>query len=293
MINSFFYSCSHLSVLSDVRKAVVKFIAIHRPTLSHVLNRIHDISPSVRRSVYEALKEKVPMNSLKIQQRINVMSTGLQDRDSSVVDACGKLLIESWLAEKDYNIFTLLNDLDVELFPNEVEIILQYILTNANDLIQNSENKTLKPPFQEKDINPVTIFYWRVLCDNIYKKSYDKQMNANELQSILDEYLPDTVELCSLISKFQNHPFICQELLQLCLYVDLSDEAGRENLTRLLCELIREISIDPLQLSGINHHYNNNHIQKNTNNNNILANLLKALRRIFRDDENAYIRYTN
>ena len=64
----------------EVRRIILTCIAPSTISLPAVLERTRDVKEAVRRSAYTVIAEKIPLRALTIQQRVDVIQSGLDDR---------------------------------------------------------------------------------------------------------------------------------------------------------------------------------------------------------------------
>ncbi len=73
-------------------------IGISKITLPDILKRTRDVLPEVRKHAFATLS-RLEIKNLSIAQRNTMVKNGLNDRDSSVREACLKTL-EEWLQSR-------------------------------------------------------------------------------------------------------------------------------------------------------------------------------------------------
>ena len=124
VINAYQY---HMAVdpSSDVRRAALVNTAITFKTLPGVLKRTRDKVPTVRRQAYLVIAQKVHLKSLQIEQRVQLLSEGLNDRNDLVKSAVQKTLLQAWLRFVNGSILDLLTSLDVETSTKVAELSLE------------------------------------------------------------------------------------------------------------------------------------------------------------------------
>lgn len=111
----------------QVRFQALSNIAFSKQTLPEIIDRIRDPHPQVRRKAILILSEKVLIKFISIEKRLLILNYALKDQDQSVVDACSKKLIPSWLAFKENDVCKLLKALDVVDSTSTCEIMLNKI----------------------------------------------------------------------------------------------------------------------------------------------------------------------
>jgi condensin complex subunit 3 len=82
----------------------------------------------VRKYAFVVLGEKVSIKPLSIAQRVQLLHDGLNDRVTSVKQACYSKLLLSWIKACDENILKLLALLDVENSVKTAETVVKELL---------------------------------------------------------------------------------------------------------------------------------------------------------------------
>ena len=108
----------------QVRYQALAHIAFSKQTLPHIIDRVRDLNPTVRRKALLILSEKVLIKFISIEKRIFILSYSLKDDDPLVLETCCKKLLPSWLAFKENNIIKLLKALDVVEATETIELML-------------------------------------------------------------------------------------------------------------------------------------------------------------------------
>lgn len=84
---------------------------------SAIIERTRDVKGLVRKDAFNLLAEKCSIRNLSIQQRIQLLSDGLNDCSELVQEACTNGLLRSWSLSLDGDLLSLLARLDVESSP--------------------------------------------------------------------------------------------------------------------------------------------------------------------------------
>lgn len=108
----------------DVRRAILANVAVNAITLPEVIQRTKDVKESVRRVAYQVLAERVGIKSLSIDQRLELLQSGLKDRSNGIQLICKGKLLTNWLVSLGSNILALLQHLDVENATKTVQTVL-------------------------------------------------------------------------------------------------------------------------------------------------------------------------
>lgn len=213
---------------------VLQNIEITKITLPKIIERIRDEKEDVRLLAFSLL-QKVPMKKLLIAQRVNIIKNGLLDRDEKAQESCFKLC-QIWLSQVDSNVIKFLECLDVELYKDTCDILLEKIFETEKFVHIDHENLT-----------PETIFYWRKKCEFLQKKNNEEA---------LDENLISISQFCDLLIKYQTtnvNEFVVKELLELSKYLDYCDEVGRKTMNALLGQMLIAFTLPELYVKEIIH----------------------------------------
>eukprot|EP01083_Nonionella_stella_P065978 173343_1 len=245
-------------VSKDVRKECVRNLGICRETLHYLLTRIRDASGQVRRAAFATLKEKLmDIRVLTIYQRNHILKSGLEDRDPLVRRECSSALLEVWFPRVNSDLLQFLKLLNVEDNEKEAEKIATHIIG------KNAHVNTPAPPYKEA-ISVEHVVYWRLLCNSIMVVKKTEEPDYD----LLDSYLPDTVEFCSLIEEHVESEFMTTQLLRLALHLDIHDEVSRNKVIDLAQRFLKDLALS----------------------NDLMAHVLKLLRNLY-SDESEYVTF--
>jgi len=237
-----------------VRRTIVRCIGATRLTLPHILERTRDIDEHVRRAAYKFLAEKVHIKSLTINQREGVLKRGLGDRNENVKKVVEKEMIPAWLRLSNNNIVQLLHHLDVGNSDQDNKPGPGSKSAQAGALFvlfQDTPFKELISSFQYLDneklipfdkLTAETAMYWRVLAEFLAEQT------APGAEEYLEMILPELSPFCQYVRKYilelekndedGNWEFVAKELIRMTLIYDLGDEVGRQNLRKLIKDLL-------------------------------------------------------
>ena len=237
-----------------VRRTIVRCIGATKLTLKHILERTRDIDEHVRRAAYKFLAEKVHIKSLTINQREGVLKRGLGDRNENVRKVVEKEMIPAWLRLSNNNIVQLLHHLDVGNSDQDTKPGPGSKSAQAGALyvlFQDTPFKELVTSFQYMDndklipfdkLTAETAMYWRVLAE------YLAEQTAPGAEEYLEMILPELSPFCQYVRKYimdldkddedGNWEFVAKELIRMTLIYDLGDEVGRQNLCKLIKDLL-------------------------------------------------------
>ncbi|XP_067656291.1 condensin complex subunit 3-like isoform X2 [Haliotis asinina] len=231
----------------DVRRAVLSCIAPSTKTLLAIIERTRDVKDTVRRVAYNVIAEKIHIKALSIAQRIQLLQDGLSDRADMVKEACATKLLQAWLLQFQGSALQLLQSLDVEQSVDVCQQVLYKLFEKVpvEEVVDNFDLLGEETLISDDKLTCESAMYWRVLCQFVQEKgvSYEEQ---------LDKVLPSCIVLCKYVRKFLERltgcgedfdrqlelEYIGQQILSLFKYMDLSDQAGRRELEKLLHDMM-------------------------------------------------------
>jgi len=194
----------------DVRRAVLASLPASLHTKPQFLDRTRDEADEVRRIMYLAIAEKLPLQALSSDERALLIQRGLGDRCASVSDAARSML-ETWLEVAcGGEPLTLLRALSVQHHPKEAEMALTALVESGRlDAVKigrlaAEENVGLRGAFTTKtvasregsplaadddndmmcidNINsllaPEAALFWRVICEWLSSDAASKGLAA-------------------------------------------------------------------------------------------------------------------
>ncbi|KAL0463328.1 UNVERIFIED_CONTAM: Condensin complex subunit [Sesamum latifolium] len=245
----------------DVRKIIVLSLPPSSATLPMIFDCTLDVSESVRKAAYSVLACKVPLQSLSIKHRTNILQRGLTDRSTAVAKECVKLLKDEWL-EKCCNgdPVVLLKFLDVETYESVGELVMTTLLkagfvkmqngqTIRKFLISNGDSAEGEHCNHSIELmDPEVALFWRMVCKHLHMEANTKGSDAamtmgaesavyaaeaSDNNDLLDTILPasvsEYVELVNAhIAAGPNYRFVSRQLLLLGAMLDFSDASKRK-----------------------------------------------------------------
>ena len=217
----------------EVRRAVLHNLTQSPLTLPFLLERARDQDPILRRQVYTSIMPSINgFKPLSISKRNKLLKWGLRDRDESVRRAADKMFAIEWLNLANGSILELLHRLDIVN-----SVVVQDAMTAffkvRPEFIHSSK---FNDEFWE-ELNPESAFFVRCMKSHCTDDINDK--------------LPELSSICDLIVKFVNlsreqeeaekadSEFVVENLLQLAMHADFSDEIGRRRLISNAHEILR------------------------------------------------------
>ncbi|GAB6021892.1 hypothetical protein CHUAL_006058 [Chamberlinius hualienensis] len=234
----------------EVRKAIINEICLSKVTIPVLITRTRDVTDSIRKATYQIIADKVPIKALSIAKRIDLLKDGLHDDSEKVKTCCMNELLPSWMKQCSNDMLTFLRCFDV-IDANEMMKQIFHLLISSIDLEEAVSKFDLldnQRLIKADIICPESVFYWRSFVEYVSKHPDGLKSGAQ------DKVLPDFFTLADFIHKqvtesvvdddLINHmekTFICQQLIQLCIVYDFSDETER----RRGCELCKLILLSP------------------------------------------------
>lgn len=231
----------------QVRFQALSNVAFSKQTLPHIIDRVRDSHPIVRRKALFILSEKVLIKYITIEKRLFILNYSLKDDDSSVLETCCKKLLPSWLAFKENNMIKLLKALDVIKASDLCELMLDnlYKEESIEFLIRdfgliNEENNLINM----NNLDAESVFYWKWLC-NKCKKELTLDDYRDKLLPSLTEYCDYLVNVLSTIKDYDNeiinddvdetsnhlkrleNTFVVKNLIKMMTFLDFSDSHGK------------------------------------------------------------------
>ncbi|XP_071089919.1 condensin complex subunit 3-like isoform X1 [Haliotis cracherodii] len=232
----------------DVRRAVLSCIAPSTKTLMAIIERTRDVKDTVRRVAYNVIAEKIHIKALSIAQRIQLLQDGLSDRADMVKEACATKLLQAWLLQFQGSALQLLQSLDVEQSADVCQQVLYKLFEKVpvEEIVDNFDLLGEETLISDDKLTCESAMYWRVLCQFVQEKgvTYEEQ---------LDKVLPSCIVLCRYVrNRFLEKltgcgedfdrqlelEYIGQQILSLFKYMDLSDQAGRRELEKLVHDMM-------------------------------------------------------
>ncbi|KAI0030500.1 nuclear condensing complex subunits [Vararia minispora EC-137] len=269
----------------EVRRAILVNIRLDGDSLSAILQRMRDVEPATRKLVFtnillpniwvkaapdtpqsERVMGLTHPRALTIQQREDIVSVGLGDREDAVRAAAGGLVSE-WMqalgsgktTEESVgeDMLALLSTFDlVSGEKNEValEALKSVFVTKA------SLFATLQFPeeyWRANALTPEKIFLARVHDDKLdavlpvvtacafsIQEAYNILLAAIQTQAEIEESEDlDEERQFEMDEARMNRIFVVQEMLKIALVLDYADEIGRRKMFQLVRDMISQESL--------------------------------------------------
>merc|ERR1719186_161406 len=160
-------------------------------------------------------------------------------------------MIPGWLRLSNNNIVQLLHHLDVGNSDQDAKGAKSAPAGALNVLFMDTPYRELVKSFQYLDtdklipyekLTPETAMYWRVLAE------FFAEQNGPGAEEYLEMILPELSPFCQYVRRYVlelekvdedgNWEFVAKELISMTTIYDLGDEVGRQNLCRLVKDLL-------------------------------------------------------
>merc|ERR1719186_225118 len=160
-------------------------------------------------------------------------------------------MIPGWLRLSNNNIVQLLHHLDVGNSDQDAKGAKSAPAGALNVLFMDTPYRELVNSFQYLDtdklipyekLTPETAMYWRVLAE------FFAEQNGPGAEEYLEMILPELSPFCQYVRRYVlelekvdedgNWEFVAKELISITTIYDLGDEVGRQNLCRLVKDLL-------------------------------------------------------
>ena len=257
---------------AEVRKSLLLNLPFTPSTLPHLLERARDLDAGIRRALYARLLPALgDFRHLSLTHREKLLRWGLRDRDDNVKRATGRLFRERWIEDcarpRDENgqpvevkpgcvaeptsdaLLELLERIDVVNSGNDGGVALDAMKEfwegrpDYRDHVQFSEEYW-------KNLTPESVFVARTFndfCrqDGISDSLVDKLPEVTRLAFLLQSNINNLAEVIQNIAVEEDaeedsvhQEFIVEQLLQIALTLDYSDEVGRRTMFGLMREAL-------------------------------------------------------
>lgn len=233
----------------EVRKTVLNAMDVNEITLSFIVARCQDVDAQVRKVLYSKKLPLIELTDFSVSQRDFLLKTGLLDRDPTVKQACLELIYNNWILKSNSNLIQFLTFLNVlvetkaveEALMGFFEIVPNMFTTFTSDFFSNLTKETA-----------ITL---RVFSQFVFtKRGLEECQELLPQPIIFAKHLKECIEKVESFkeneTEFTESLFILNEMLKMGELLDLSDEAGRRDLTFILSEYLLDLSISEKQISA-------------------------------------------
>jgi condensin complex subunit 3 len=253
---------------ADVRKSLLSNLPLSQVTLPYLLERARDLDAATRRTLYSRLLPTLgDFRHLSLGMREKLLRWGLRDRDESVRKATGKLFYDRWVedcagsnqgenngqrsAPNQGALLELLERIDVVSSGVESGIAHEAMRSFWEGRPDYREAVVFDEPFWES-LTGESAFMLRTFNE------FCRVSNEGKYDDLADEKMPTVTALAYFLSKYTTallqrkklgkstgdandedateNEFIVEQLLQIAITLDYSDEVGRRKMFSLLRE---------------------------------------------------------
>ena len=232
-----------------VRMAALNNVGISRVTLNDVLLCLRDKDYKVRIKAFEVINECIAINNLTLDQRMDVLAAGFEDRNEKVFKACQKLVTKSWYRQRNYNPEKLLQALDIESSERGEKIgeyVVQSLILAAfnstsgasrdTEEFMDATGKAKTKEYEVKPLTPESVLFWRGQCE-MFQGTAELSKNLNISDDLketkLESLIGPLVEFCERIEKVWRNS--CAD--QTSIDKDEQEEAN-------VADMLGDLSID-------------------------------------------------
>ncbi|KAI9740507.1 MAG: hypothetical protein M1834_005087 [Cirrosporium novae-zelandiae] len=261
---------------AEVRRSLLLNLPLTPATLPYLLERARDMDPATRRALYSRLLPALgDFRHLSLSMREKLLRWGLRDRDENVRKAAGKLFRERWIedcvgAKQDPEGEEQQDQTHNEHLP-DVNGLLELLerIDVVNSGVEDGVALVAMKQFWEgrPDYRDVVSFddtFWRNLtAESVFMvrtlNDFCRYEGNGKYEALIEEKLPEVTRFAfyleesanALITMLRNaqtaeegeddtveKEFVVEQLLQIALSLDYSDEVGRRKMFSLTRELL-------------------------------------------------------
>ncbi|XP_065220957.1 condensin complex subunit 3 [Planococcus citri] len=263
--------CMEHDTSAEVRRlALSKISIVHRYLIEKIIQRTDDVSEKVRKEAYTVLS-RLHIKQFTIEQRKQLLDTGLYDNNELVRNTVKSVLLPAWLKRLDYKYLDFLKALDLQV--RSMEMTTKALMSLFHSSADENALQTLKPIMDSMNLvtfdklNPESAFFWR--CYVFFQSSMVSEKNnyrwesSKSYDATQDGLLPDLSIFCTYIKTYyevtstefsddqpwrkKEQEFILIQLVELCKTYDYGDEVGRKELKVLCVELLKNIEMETIR----------------------------------------------
>ncbi|KAI5288293.1 hypothetical protein KEM54_005321 [Ascosphaera aggregata] len=250
---------------AEVRRTLLLNLPLTRRTLPFLLERARDIDTTTRKALYSRLLPTLgDFRHLSLSMREKLLRWGIQDRDEAVRKATGRLFYEYWIEDCAASHHQE-NGSEEPIVSNPALIELMERIDVLNSGLENGVAHEAMRSFWEgrPDYRQAVNFddeFWDTLTpESIFMarsfNDFCRGDSTGKYGDLIEEKLPEVTALAiylhkyttELVSRTKSGPqdeslveleFIVEQLLNICLTLDYSDEIGRRKMFTLLREIL-------------------------------------------------------
>lgn len=275
---------------ADVRRSLLVNLPILPNTLPYLLERARDQDAATRRAVYSRLLPALgDFRHLSLSMREKLLRWGLRDRDENVRKAAGRLFRDRWIEDCAGSAQQEEGETAAPSFDGLLELLERIDVINSG--VENGVALEAMNGFWEgrPDYRGAVNFddtFWETLSAEsaFLARSFNefcRKEGNGKYESLVEEKLPEVTKLAFYLERYLNalietlrrveqgeleedeedatveQEFISEQLLQIALTLDYSDEVGRRKMFTLLRQAlsIPELPDEVTKLSIETLHY--------------------------------------
>ncbi|KAH8702023.1 putative nuclear condensin complex subunit 3 [Talaromyces proteolyticus] len=256
---------------ADVRKTLLLNLPLTPATLPYLLERARDLDAATRRALYSRLLPTLgDFRHLSLSMREKLLRWGLRDRDENVRKATGKLFYERWIEDCAGNKPSQEGGPVTQVSAPNLSALLELLerIDAVNSGMDGGVAHEAMRAFWEgrPDYREEITFdeeFWQGLTaeSSFLARSFNdfcRVENVGKYDDLADDKMPEVTALAYFLQKYSSAllmklkesaasgenneeetmelEFIVEQLLQVCLTLDYSDEVGRRKMFALLRE---------------------------------------------------------
>lgn len=256
---------------AEVRKTLLVNLPLIPTTLPYLLERARDLDAATRRALYSRLLPTLgDFRHLSLSMREKLLRWGLRDRDENVRRATGKLFYERWIEDCAGNKPSGESNALGQISAPNISALLELLerIDAVNSGMEGGVAHEAMRAFWEgrPDYREEIVFdedFWQGLTAEsaFLARSFNdfcRVENEEKYGNLADDKMPEVTALAYFLQKYsgalltklkqasasgENNEeetmeleFVVEQLLQIALTLDYSDEVGRRKMFALLRE---------------------------------------------------------
>ena len=246
---------------AEVRRAAMLNLINDNNTRPYILERARDVNIINRRLVYSRILKSMGKSCFDdIEPHIfdQLIEWGLEDRESSVKNACKRLISHDWLNILDGDLIELLEKLEVSRSPVCVKAIEALFQSRPDVLSKIKFPESIWKDFTVEISFLFRAFYSYCLDNDITEMLEENFPEASKLSEHLNHYIllrfhrEDVPNASPVDLDDRNLEFIIEQLLITAEKYDFSDEVGRRSMLTVVRNMLALTALsEPLIKIGI------------------------------------------
>ena len=192
------------------RMVAARSLPLHEDTIPLLVDRVRDVKVKVRTEALAVFKENVPLSALTLQDKLEILSSGLTDRCADTQRSTMTLLCCNWLKSVKFHPTALIETLDpisneelcektIRLLEKaitvESKIVMKELSANEVKELRNNMDLPLEKDISSIILSPVTAIYIRVRASQLVQRSDTASME------LMSKVVPDSVALSTCLQK--------------------------------------------------------------------------------------------